>query len=77
MVVLGAVIKDRPHFVAALTPEAIEAGMSAGKIIGQVAKAAGGGGGGKPDFARAGGKHASQLDAALALVSKLVREVHA
>jgi alanyl-tRNA synthetase len=73
VVVLGAVIDERPHFVAALTPEAIQAGLSAGKLVGQIAKVAGGGGGGKPDFARAGGKDASQVDAALALVPELVR----
>ncbi len=76
VVVLGAVINDRPQFVAALTPEAVQAGLSAGKLVGAIAKVAGGGGGGKPDFARAGGKDAAQLDAALALVPQLVREAH-
>jgi alanyl-tRNA synthetase len=76
VVVLGAVIGDRPQFVAALTPEAVQAGLSAGKLVGAIAKVAGGGGGGKPDFARAGGKDAAQLDAALALVPRLVREAH-
>jgi alanyl-tRNA synthetase len=74
VVVLGAVIQDRPQFVAALTPEAVQAGLSAGTIVGRIAKVAGGGGGGKPDFARSGGKDATQLDAALALVPQLVRE---
>jgi len=33
--------------------------------LGAAAKACGGGGGGKPGFAQAGGRDASQLDAAL------------
>jgi alanyl-tRNA synthetase len=63
-------------FVAAASPEAQQAGIAAGDLVGKVAKVAGGGGGGKPDFARAGGKDASQLDAALALVPELVRAAH-
>jgi alanyl-tRNA synthetase len=74
VVVLGAVIGDRPQFVAALTPEAVQAGLSAGKLVGEIAKVAGGGGGGKPEFARAGGKDPGQLDVALAIVPRLVRE---
>ena len=77
VVVLGAVINARPMFAAAASPEAQQAGIAAGALVGQVAKVTGGGGGGKPDFARAGGKDASQLDAALALVPELVRTAHA
>jgi alanyl-tRNA synthetase len=73
VVVLGAVINSRPMFAASASPEARDAGLSAGKIVGRVAAVTGGGGGGRPEFARAGGKDASQLDAALALVPELVR----
>jgi alanyl-tRNA synthetase len=73
VVVLGAVIKAKPMFVASATPEAQAAGIAAGALVGQVAAVTGGGGGGRPEFARAGGKDASRLDAALALVPELVR----
>ncbi|HZR97814.1 MAG TPA: alanine--tRNA ligase [Chloroflexota bacterium] len=76
IVVLGAVINAKPMFIAAASPEAVQAGVQAGAIVKKVAEATGGGGGGRPDFARAGGKDASQLDAALALVPALVRAAH-
>jgi alanyl-tRNA synthetase len=77
VVVLGAVINGRPMFAAAASEEAWRAGIEAGALVGEVARVTGGGGGGKRDFARAGGKDASQLDAALALVPELVRARHA
>ena len=40
-------------------------GLKAGAVLGAAAKACGGGGGGKPGFAQAGGRDATQLDAAL------------
>jgi alanyl-tRNA synthetase len=76
IVVLGAVINGRPMFAAAASEEAWRAGIEAGALVGEVARVTGGGGGGKRDFARAGGKDASQLDAALALVPELVRARH-
>jgi alanyl-tRNA synthetase len=39
--------------------------VQAGKVVGEIAKLVGGSGGGRPDMAEAGGKDASQLDAAL------------
>ena len=47
----------------------------AGKIVGQIAKLVGGSGGGRPDMAEAGGKDASQLDAALQSAAKVVDEL--
>ena len=47
--------------------------MQAGKIISAIAPLVGGKGGGKPDNARGGGKDPSQLDAALAHASALLR----
>jgi alanyl-tRNA synthetase len=73
VVVLGAIIDGKPQFVAAASPEAREKGIAAGTLVRQVAAVTGGGGGGGPDFARAGGRDPSQLDAALALVPELVR----
>jgi alanyl-tRNA synthetase len=47
--------------------------VQAGKIVAQVAKMVGGSGGGRPDMAEAGGKDASQLDAALKSVAEVVK----
>jgi alanyl-tRNA synthetase len=47
--------------------------LQAGKIVGHIAKRVGGSGGGRPDMAEAGGKDASQLDAALASAPEVVK----
>ena len=73
VIVLGAVADERPLFVAMITPGLVERGLHAGKLIGGVARIAGGGGGGKPEMAQAGGRDASQLDAAIAAVPDAVR----
>jgi alanyl-tRNA synthetase len=51
--------------VAGLTRDLVDAGLSAGKWVGEVAPVVGGGGGGKADMAQAGGKDATQIPAAL------------
>ncbi|MXY88610.1 MAG: alanine--tRNA ligase [Dehalococcoidia bacterium] len=66
LLVLAAVIDDRPAFVVAATPDLVEAGVHAGNIVRDVAKAAGGGGGGRPDLAEAGARDPGGIDAALA-----------
>jgi alanyl-tRNA synthetase len=48
--------------------------VQAGKVVGQIAKLVGGSGGGRPDMAEAGGKDATQLDAALTSAAKVVGE---
>ncbi len=57
--------------VAAVTPDFVWK-VQAGKIIQQIAPIVGGKGGGKPDNARGGGKDASKLDEALAMVKTLL-----
>jgi alanyl-tRNA synthetase len=49
--------------------------IQAGKVVGQIAKLVGGSGGGRPDMAEAGGKDASQLDAALKSAANVVGEL--
>ena len=73
-IVLGAVISDRPSFVAAVTPDLVERGLKAGNLIKQVARVVGGGGGGRPTMAQAGGRDPNRLDEALALVPRVVAD---
>jgi len=72
VVVLGTVYQDRPSFIAAVTPDLVERGYDAGKIVKEVAAVTGGGGGGKARLAQAGGKNKGKLDEALQLVRGLI-----
>ena len=75
VVVLGSVINDRPMLVSMVTADLVsEKGLNASNIARAAARAIGGGGGGRPDVAQAGGRDASKLDQALALVPGIVRE---
>ena len=74
VVVLGAVLNDRPILVAMVTPDLVARGFDASVIARGAAKAIQGGGGGRPDVAQAGGRRADKLDEALRLVPELVRE---
>ncbi len=74
VIVLGAVINDRPAFVAMVTPDLVSRGLHAGNIIREVALAAGGGGGGRPELAQAGAKDKAKLKKALELVPDLVKK---
>ncbi len=74
VVVLGAqVADDKVSLVSAVSP-ATSKKVSAGALIGEVAKLVGGRGGGRPDFAQAGGNDPSKLDEALQAVPRLVAE---
>ncbi len=75
VVVLGAVVNDRPMLVAMVTRDLIDAhGLNASDIARRAARAVGGGGGGRPDVAQAGGRDASKLEDALNMVPDIVRE---
>jgi alanyl-tRNA synthetase len=73
VVVLGAVISGRPSIVAAVTPDLVQRGLDAGRLVQQVARVVGGGGGGRSTMAHAGGRDPDRLDEALQLVHTLVR----
>jgi alanyl-tRNA synthetase len=75
IIVLGAVIDDKPNFVAAVTPDLVERGVRAGDLIKRVAGVVGGGGGGRPTLAQAGGRDPDRLDEALAQVPQMVGEL--
>jgi len=72
VIVLGAIIDQKPALVAAVTPDLVEKGLHAGQLVGQLAKVIGGGGGGRPTMAQAGGRDASKLGQALAQVLESV-----
>ena len=74
VIVLGAVMKGRPGFVAAVTPDLVGRGLHAGKLVNQVARVTGGGGGGRPTMAQAGGRDASRLAEALERGPELVKK---
>jgi alanyl-tRNA synthetase len=72
VIVLGAVMDSKPGFVAAITPDLVERGLHAGRLVKRVAQVVGGGGGGRPTLAQAGGRDAGRIGEALRLVPDLV-----
>jgi len=70
--VLASVNEGKITFLAVCGKEAIARGVKAGDLVRLVCTACGGSGGGKPDSAMGGGKDASQVDNALALVDDFV-----
>ena len=62
---LGTLFDGKVSLVAFCSPEAIQAGHQAGKLIGALTAQLGGKGGGKPDFAMGGGGDATKLAAVL------------
>jgi alanyl-tRNA synthetase len=73
VVVLGALINDRPSLMAMVTPDIVELGLDAVTLVREAGKTIGGGGGGRPELAQAGGNLPGQLDAALLRIPSLVR----
>ena len=67
VVCVGSVLDGKVNLVAAVTKDLVKR-FPAGKLIQEVAQAAGGRGGGRPDLAQAGAPDPSKLDDALALV---------
>jgi alanyl-tRNA synthetase len=74
VVVLGALIDEKPMLVAAVTQELIPRGLHAGNLVRDAAKLIGGSGGGRPNIAQAGGKEASKLNEALSSVVGWVQQ---
>ena len=74
--VLISQIDDKAAIVCIVTDDLIkEKKLSAGKIVGELAKIVGGGGGGRPHLATAGGKDTSQIPQALESVEKVVSKL--
>lgn len=72
IIALGAVVNGKPSMLVAITPDLIDKGYDATKIVRASAPLMGGGGGGKPALAQAGGKDASKLQEALDAVADAV-----
>ena len=72
VIVLGAVMKGKPGFVAAVTPDLVDKGLRADRLIKEVAAVVGGSGGGRATLAQAGGRDSERIGEALSLVSKLL-----
>ncbi|MCH8063461.1 MAG: alanine--tRNA ligase, partial [Chloroflexi bacterium] len=74
IVVLGAVINDRPTITISVTPDLVTSGTDARDYARDLGKFIGGGGGGRADMAQAGGRDVSRLDEAINAAADLVRE---
>ena len=74
VVVVGAVLKEKPQMVAAVTKDLTQRGINAGQMSRDIAKIVGGGGGGSPQMAQAGGKSSDKLPDALRDVASWVKE---
>ena len=71
--VLISQIEDKVGIVAVVSDDLIkEKKLSAGKIVGELAKLVGGGGGGRPHLATAGGKDVSGIPTAISKVEKII-----
>ncbi|WP_304066741.1 alanine--tRNA ligase [Megamonas hypermegale] len=73
VVVLGAVLGDKVNFVVKANKDAVSRGIHAGKIVKEVAQAAGGNGGGRPDMAQAGGKQPENLPQAFDKAHEIIK----
>jgi alanyl-tRNA synthetase len=71
--VLISVINEKVMIVCVVTDDLIkEKKLSAGKIVGELAKLVGGGGGGRPHLATAGGKDVSKISSLLNSVEDII-----
>jgi alanyl-tRNA synthetase len=74
IVALGAIINEKPSMIVAVTPDLVERGFDATKLVRVSASVMGGGGGGRPSLAQAGGKDAAKLQDALDAVASAVAQ---
>jgi alanyl-tRNA synthetase len=71
VVVLAAEHDGKVHILVSVTKD-LTARVKAGELVKELAPIVGGGGGGRPDFAEAGGRDPSQIDALLLKARELV-----
>lgn len=72
VMVFAAVLKNKVTFMISVSDDLTEKGVHAGRMIKEVAKAAGGGGGGKANMAMAGAKDPSKVDVAFAKAEEIL-----
>jgi alanyl-tRNA synthetase len=73
--VLISQIENKVGIVCVVSDDLIkEKKLSAGEIVGEIAKILGGGGGGKPHLATAGGKDVSKINEALAQAESIIKK---
>ena len=72
VLVLAAVNEGKVTFITSVSDDLIGKGYHAGKLIKEIAKAAGGGGGGKANMAQAGAKDPAKIGAAFETAEKLL-----
>jgi len=75
VVALGTVLGERPALVVAVTPDLVERGADAARLVRNMARIVGGGGGGRPTLAQAGGRDVARLDEALEQASSILKEM--
>jgi alanyl-tRNA synthetase len=73
VIVLASEIDSQPALLAMVTKDQVGRGLSAGKLIQEIAPIVGGRGGGRPELAQGGGSDVSKLDEALASVVTIVK----
>ena len=73
IMVFAAVHKGKVNFMVSVSDDLVQKGFHAGKMIKEIAKAAGGGGGGKANMAMAGARDASKVGAAFAKAEELLK----
>ena len=71
VVVLAAENDGKVQLLVSVTKDLTDR-VKAGQLVKELAPIVGGGGGGRPDFAEAGGKDASKIDALLSRARELV-----
>lgn len=74
VVAVGALINGKPSIVVAVTPDLLERGLDARKLVAASAPVMGGGGGGRPSLAQAGGKESAKLQDALDMIARVVAD---
>ena len=75
VLILGAVIENRPLLLVMVTQDLVDKGINAKEIIGTVTKTIQGGGGGNPKVAQAGGRDSSKIEQAISESFDYVRSI--
>ncbi|MCL0044249.1 alanine--tRNA ligase [Dehalococcoidia bacterium] len=74
VIILGAVVRERPLLLVMISSDLVSRGFHAGNIAREAAKTMGGGGGGRPEMAQAGGRNINKLMDALQVAVDAVKK---